>query len=87
MQVLLHGNKSRCATGFGTGPLLFLLYINDLPVNIQDANLVMFADDINVLISGSEEILHQTKIDRVAAELETWFKRNHLVINTEKKQQ
>jgi hypothetical protein len=27
-------------------PLLFL--INDLPANIHNANLVMFADDINV---------------------------------------
>ena len=51
------------------GPLLFLLYINELPVNIHDANLVMFADDINVLISESEERLLQTKIDRVVAEL------------------
>jgi hypothetical protein len=30
------------------GPLLFLLYINDLPINVHDAKLVMFADDINL---------------------------------------
>ena len=29
------------------GPLLFLLYTNDLPLNIHDANLIMYADDIN----------------------------------------
>jgi len=28
------------------GLLLFLLYIKDLPINILDANLVMFADDL-----------------------------------------
>jgi len=64
--------------------LLFLLYINNLPVNIHDANLIMFADDINVLVSDSDEILLQTKIDRVVAELETWFNRNDLVINAGK---
>ena len=32
------------------GPLLFLLYVNDLPLNISDANLIMYADDINILI-------------------------------------
>ena len=64
------------------GPLLFLLYKNDLPINIHDANLVMFANDINVLISDSDERLLQTKIDRVVAELGTWFDRNDLVINT-----
>jgi hypothetical protein len=66
------------------GPLLFLLYINDLPVNIHDANVVMFAIDINVLISDSDERLLQTKIDRVVAELATWFNRNDLMINAGK---
>jgi len=50
-------------------PLLFLLYVNDPPVNNHDANLVMFADDINVLISDSDERLLQTKTDRV---LQNW---------------
>ena len=39
------------------GLLLFVLYINDLLVNIHNANLVMFADDITVLISDSDERL------------------------------
>jgi hypothetical protein len=60
------------------GSLLFI------PVNIHDANLVMFADDINVLISDSDERLLQTKIDRVVGELETWFNRNNLMINARK---
>jgi len=42
------------------GPLLFLLYVNDLTVNIHDANLVMFASDINVVISDSGERLLQS---------------------------
>jgi hypothetical protein len=33
------------------GPLLFLLHINDLPINVHDAKL--FGDDISVLISDS----------------------------------
>jgi len=63
------------------GPLLFLLYTYDLPVNIHDANLVMFADDINVLIPDGDERLLQNKMDRVVAELETWFNRKDLIIN------
>jgi len=61
--------------------LLFLLYVNDLPVNIHNAHLSMFAEYINVLISDSDERSLQIKIDRVVAELETWFNRNKLVIN------
>jgi len=44
----------------------------------------MFAEDINVLISDSDERLLQTKTDRVVAELETGFVRNDLVINAGK---
>jgi len=31
-----------------------LLYINDLPLNIHGANVIMFADDINMLITDSD---------------------------------
>ena len=48
--------------GSAFGHLLFLLYITDLPVDIHDENLVMFADDINVLISDSDETSLQTKV-------------------------
>ena len=34
--------------GSTLGPLLILLYINVLPLNIQGADLVLFADDTNL---------------------------------------
>ena len=46
----------------GLGPLLYLLYIKDLPLNIQSANLVMFTNDINVLITGSDVGGFETKL-------------------------
>jgi len=66
------------------GPLLFLLYLNDLPLNIHGANLVMFSDDINMLIMDSDVCALQRKIDRVIAGLEIWFNRNDLIINVSK---
>jgi len=45
------------------GPLLFLLYINDLPLNIHGANLGTYADDINVLITDSDVGSLQNKSD------------------------
>jgi hypothetical protein len=63
------------------GPLLFLLYINDFPLNIHGANLAMFADDINVLIMDNDVCALQRKIDRIMAELEIWFNRNYLRIH------
>jgi hypothetical protein len=36
------------------GPLLFLLYMNDLTENALHSKLTLFADDANLLITGKD---------------------------------
>ena len=66
------------------GPVLFLLYINDLTTNILEAETVLFADDTNILIQAEDGKVLEQKIDSTMEVLDNWFDTNGLVINTEK---
>jgi len=45
-------------------PLSFLLYINDLPLYIDGANLIMLANYINVLINDNDVGVFKTELIR-----------------------
>ena len=51
-------------------PLLFLIYIDYLPLNIQGAKLILYADDTNVLVVDRNEEALQTKLFLVMKQLE-----------------
>ena len=52
------------------GPLLFLLYINDLLSHINEAKLVLYADDTNILIMSKNEEELYTKVSIVTKQLD-----------------
>jgi hypothetical protein len=46
--------------------------------------MVLFADDINVLVIDKDKEVVQQKINRMLKQLETWFKVNNRIINIKK---
>ena len=70
--------------GMILGPILFSLYINDLPLNIMGSKIVLFADDTNILVSDENIKTIQYNLKNVMTELQTWFTLNSLVVNVEK---
>jgi hypothetical protein len=67
--VMKHGVQE----GSITRTILFLLYINELPLNILGAKLVLLDDDINLLVNDRDSSTHENKIIIVIEELNTWF--------------
>jgi hypothetical protein len=47
------------------GPLLFLLFINDLSQALQETKVVLFVDDTNILLPDSEPTSLNEKIQNV----------------------
>ena len=66
------------------GPLLFILYVNDLHMALKDSYCILFADDTNIFIKHSN---YATLIDRLNKDLYNiyeWLKSNKLSLNIKK---
>ena len=65
------------------GPLLFLLYINDLPCFVQ-CLCEMFADDTSLQSHDSDTSKLTIKLQRGIDRLVTWSELNHMALNAQK---
>jgi hypothetical protein len=67
------------------GPLLFLVYINDLRKAIgHKLFLFFFADDASIWITSSNTIQFQNDLPIVLGQLNNWFKVNLFSLNSDK---
>lgn len=67
------------------GPLLFLIYINDLPLVLNKiSSPILFADDTSVIISELDPFIFQDKLTKAFKILNTWFNANLLFLNFSK---
>ena len=72
------------------GPILFLIYVNDMPTAVSDSasdsNVILFADD-SCLINKSESLDDlQRRVDESEREICSWFLSNRLSLNAAKTQ-
>ena len=65
--------------------LFFLFYINYLPKIINnDANMILFADDTNILVTNPNKIDFNININQTFLDINTWFKETLLSLNSNK---
>ena len=66
------------------GPLLFLIFCNDLHLNLDYTKCILFADDTTLYYSNSNLSLLLASIEHDMAKLSDWFRANKLTLNKTK---
>ena len=66
------------------GPLLFIIYSNDITNAIMHSKTVLFADDTTVYLVGHNISELQIKMNQDLHELNVWFRANQLSANASK---
>ena len=81
-----HLNKITCdiPQGSNLGPLLFTLYINDLPNCLTQTQASMFADETNISTFGSSLLEIENKINNDLHNVNSWLETNKLTLNAKK---
>ena len=73
-----------CSTGSILGPILFILYINDLPRVSTKLKFLLYADDSNILYENTDANAIIKTINMKMQKNMEWFKSNKLHININK---
>nr|CAH7757182.1 unnamed protein product [Callosobruchus chinensis] len=66
------------------GPLIFLIFINDLPQYLSHGRIFLYADDTYIVVSDCSKLGLMDNIDIVTNEFISWCKKNSVIINSSK---
>ena len=66
------------------GPLLFILYVNDITSATSLFEIILFADDTTLLYSHPDIATKINLINKELSEICNWFKANKLSVNASK---
>ena len=66
------------------GPLLFIIYINDMPNINKLAKFILYADDANIIITGNTLAEIGSIFMELSSALTNWVSHNELLLNAKK---
>ena len=76
--------RCRVPQGPNLGPLLFLLYVNDLPNCLNQSSAEMYADDTNLTAFSNDLHSLQTILNSELNNIHQWLVANKLTLNVDK---
>ena len=66
------------------GPLLFIIYINDIPNVAKIAQFILYADDANIILTGNSIAEVNQQLCELSKDLINWVDCNGLALNLKK---
>ena len=66
------------------GPLLFILYVNDITSTSNVLDFILFADDTTIIYSHKNIESQISVVNAELKEVSNWFKTNKLSVNVSK---
>lgn len=83
-------NSSTLDVGFGVpqggvlGPILFVIFLNDMLSLKLNSKIYAFADDSSLVCSANNYTILENKINKDLAIVSEWISKNKLIVNTKK---